>query len=221
MTPYRSSDHGCMWLLIFQMLFYTILAPPQIYYTLVQSSVSTTGGLQIFFFNSTLYIEVKNTSLHMWAKLGGCPSHTESIRKVISLFSFFFKIKMENTTSTLKVLFKAEKWEREEGTGERRVLKGRCFIWKDREQVFFSLRGVEGSPGSFFSLWGCSVMCNSLQLFAQWRENIQSFHPWLRHHGLDRPHSLCFSQSLSNSWAKVKWELHLRQPRLSDCECLH
>lgn len=83
---------------------------------------------------------------------------------------------------------------------------------------FFSFRRVEGSPVSFFSLWGCSVMCNSLQLFAQWRENIQSFHPWLRHHGLDRPHSLCFSPSLSNR--KVKWELHLRQPRLSDCERL-
>lgn len=92
---------------------------------------------------------------------------------------------------------------------------------KTESKFFFSLRGVEGSPVSFFSLWGCSVMCNSLQLFAQWRENIQSFHPWLRHHGLDWPHSLCFSQSLSNSWAEVKWELHLRQPRLPDCECLH
>lgn len=59
-----------------------------------------------------------------------------------------------------------------------------------RQRVsFFSFRGVKGSPVAFFSLWGSSVMCNSLQVFAQWRENIQSFHPWLRHHGLEQPQS--------------------------------
>lgn len=92
------------------------------------------------------------------------------------------------------------------------------FHLKRKRASFFLWGELRGALFLFLAYE--AAVCNSLQLFAQWRENIQSFHPWLRHHGLDRPHALCFSQSLSNSWAQVKWELHLRQPRLSDYEWL-
>lgn len=120
---------------------------------------------------------------------------------------------MENTTRSC---LRQRSVKSDGGTEDKGALKDRCFIWKDRA-CFFSL-----------SLWGelrgtqCFFLASEtpvwLQLFAQWRENIQSFHPWLRHHGLDWPHSLLFSLLLSQSCAQVKWELHLTQSRQSNYE---
>lgn len=225
-TTYRSNDHGCMSMIVnLPDVVPQHPCPTLIYCALVQYSVSATGGFQIFSFNSTLCIVLKNTSLHMWAKLAGCPSHTESIRKVISfhftsLFLFFkqrWKIPQARSRSCLRQRSGSMKKGQERGE----LWRADVSLEKTAESKFFSLWGeLRGALFLIFSPWGCSVMCNNLQLFAQWHENIQSFHPWLRRYGLDWPHSLYFSQSLSNSLAEVKWELHLRQPRLSYCQWL-
>lgn len=67
---YRSSNHGCM--------FVTVNLPDVVLHHHFKPAVHwysafTTAGFQIFPFNRTLCIGLKNTSLHMWAKLAGCP----------------------------------------------------------------------------------------------------------------------------------------------------
>lgn len=101
---------------------------------------------------------------------------------------------MENTTSMRQVQFKAEDW-------------GQMFLL--RRSTFFSLRGAEESPVSFFSLRGCTVMCNSLQLFCTVAREHSEFPPLTQTSWLG-PTSLSLFHS-------VKWGLHLRRCRLPDC----
>lgn len=101
---------------------------------------------------------------------------------------------MENTTSMRQVQFKAEDW-------------GQMFLL--RRSTFFSLRGAEESPVSFFSLRGCTVMCNSLQLFCIVAREHSEFPPLTQTSWLG-PTSLSLFPS-------VKWGLHLRRCRLPDC----
>lgn len=145
-TTYRSNDHGCMSMIVnLPDVVPQHPCPTLIYCALVQYSVSATGGFQIFSFNSTLCIVLKNTSLHMWAKLAGCPSHTESIRKVISfhftsLFLFFkqrWKIPQARSRSCLR-----------QRSGSMKKGQERGELW--REDVSLE----KTAESKFFSLWG-------------------------------------------------------------------
>lgn len=131
----------------------------------------------------------------MWAKLTNCPSHMESLWKVIPLFSFF-KTKWKIPQVHSRFCLRLRNSSRGKGTGERKV---RRFIWKDRGQKKFLWGELRGAVFLFLAceaaVW-CVIACSFLQSGA-------------RTFRVSTPDSdimawTSFTLSVSVSWAEVK-----------------
>lgn len=166
--------------------------------TVVQASEISTGGFQISSLHSTLCIVLKNTSLHMWAQLPGCPSHAESIRKVIFTLSVFL-----NKDGKYHKHAQGPVW------GRGVVAKRRQMLHVRRQRAVFFLWGeLRGALFLFLAckaaVW-CVIACSFL------RSGTRTFRVSTPDSdSLERPHS----QSLW-SCKEVKWVRHLKQTTLS------
>lgn len=186
------SGHVCVWdcsALTCCSTAWVIRAPPSsppdtVYCTCVQYSATTTGGFHILSLHSTLSVRLKNTRLHMRASQPRSLPKSDGIHSESNFtLSLFFKQRWKIPQACSMSCLRQRSVRREDGIGVWGVRgvgrsEGQMFHLK-RHGAFFGggFQGAKGCPVSFFSPSGCSVMCNSLQLFAQRCENIQSFHP--------------------------------------------